>query len=68
MACVMCKENHQDSCLCECHDSQDSDGLPCRSALWRTDGKCEDEGCPQHGIAASNARANRYWQRVGGHE
>lgn len=24
--------------------------------------------CPKHGIAASNARQNRYWQRVGGHD
>lgn len=29
-------------------------------------GRVED--CPQHGIAASNARQNRYWQRVGGHD
>ncbi len=26
------------------------------------------EGCPQHGIAASNKRQNDYWQRVGGHD
>ena len=26
-----------------------------------------DPACPSHGIAASNARQNTYWQRVGGH-
>jgi hypothetical protein len=26
-----------------------------------------DPACPRHGIAASNARQNDYWQRVGGH-
>lgn len=24
--------------------------------------------CERHGIAADNARQNRYWQRVGGHD
>ena len=26
-----------------------------------------DPACPAHGIAASNARQNDYWKRVGGH-
>lgn len=26
-----------------------------------------DPTCPTHGIAASNARQNEYWKRVGGH-
>lgn len=43
-------------------DDIDSRDKPCR---------CQhpnDPACPKHGIAASNARQNRYWQRVGGHE
>ena len=26
-----------------------------------------DPACPTHGVAASNARQNEYWKRVGGH-
>jgi hypothetical protein len=27
--------------------------------------RSSQQDCPRHGIAASNARENRYWQRVG---
>jgi len=43
-------------------DDRDSAGKPCLC----NKGRIED--CPKHGIAASNARQNRYWQRVGGHD
>ncbi len=43
-------------------DNRDSIGKPCECATK------PQQDCPRHGIAASNARQNRYWQRVGGHE
>ena len=52
-------------CVC---DDRDSKRLTCTCPVdsyhpWAT----IMEDCPRHGIAASNARQNRYWQRVGGH-
>ena len=43
-------------------DDIDSRDKPCACDTGRL------EDCPRHGIAASNARQNRYWQRVGGHD
>ncbi len=40
-------------------DDIDSRDKPCQCAT----GPGQD--CPRHGIAASNARENRYWIRVG---
>lgn len=43
-------------------DDIDSRDKPCKCKPG-LEGCTQD--CPKHGIAASNARQNRYWQRVG---
>jgi hypothetical protein len=45
-------------CLAPIADTIDSDGKPCTCSTDR-------QACAAHGIGASNARENRYWQRVG---
>lgn len=49
-------------------DDIDSRDKPCRCNVEngsRYAQMVRQEDCPKHGIAASNARQNRYWQRVG---
>ncbi len=52
-------------------DDIDSRDKPCTCGLSPAGGSgnatllTPQQDCPRHGIAASNARQNRYWQRVG---
>lgn len=47
-------------------DDRDSRDLPCTCAIENPSTWTSPQvHCRKHGIAASNARENRYWQRVG---